>query len=43
MSKILLESKIIVDKYCEYIFNNYDIHNTTSELTKFYYEILRRK
>lgn len=27
MGKILLESKIIVDKYCEYIFNNYDIQN----------------
>lgn len=35
MSKILLESKIIVDKYCEYIFNNYDIQNrdiTTTEV-----------
>lgn len=35
MGKILLESKIIVDKYCEYIFNNYDIQNrdiTTTEV-----------
>lgn len=35
MSKILLESKIVVDKYCEYIFNNYDIQNrdiTTTEV-----------
>ncbi len=35
MAKILLESKIIVDKYCEYLFNNYDIQNrdiTTTEV-----------
>ena len=35
MGKILLESKIVVDKYCEYIFNNYDIQNrdiTTTEV-----------
>ena len=35
MGKILLESRIIVDKYCEYIFNNYDIQNrdiTTTEV-----------
>lgn len=35
MAKILLESKIIVDEYCEYLFNNYDIQNrdiTTTEV-----------
>lgn len=34
-NKIVLESKIVVDKYCEYLFNNYDIQNrdiTTTEV-----------
>ena len=34
MGKILLESRIKVDKYCEYLFNNYDIQNKEATLTE---------
>lgn len=34
MGKILLESKITIDKYCEFLFNNYDIQNKEFTMTE---------
>jgi len=33
-NKIILESRIIVDKYCEYLFDNYDIQNRERTVTE---------
>ena len=34
MGKIILESPIVIDQYCEYVFNNYDIQNRDKTVTE---------
>ena len=34
MAKVILESSIILDSYCDYVFNNYDIQNKETTLTE---------